>query len=281
MRYLTSSLVLLAISRYVKYVTNLSRAHQESPELPGTKGTLEINGQTVGYRIHVVPNTKRAVLVQGWGSSADLTWTALMMSEEVSFLALDLPGYGESSYLKNITAHQIAHLFNMAVRLLGFTDAALVAHSYGGVVASSMRKQEPELFRGLVMVSSTKSFKRFPLSFYLKISPYILGKHSPLSVWTAHKEIQTHGSASAAWRWSQRPGFKAMAAAATAVKDVTSSDWCGENAHWIVPERDRCIRPALQRECVGSLDTVTMVIKASHGFHEKEPDVVIDAIKDI
>jgi pimeloyl-ACP methyl ester carboxylesterase len=281
MRYLTSSLLLLGVSRYVKYFKNLSKIHREYPELPGTRGTLEINGQTVGYRVHVVPEAKRAVLVHGWGSSADLTWMALMRSGEVSFLALDIPGYGESSYLKNITAHQMAHLFNMAVRLLGFTDAALVAHSYGGIIASSMYKQEPEFFRGLVMVSSTKSFKRFPLSLYVKIAPYVLGKHSPLSVRAAHKEIQSHGPDAAAWRWSQRPGFKSMAAAARAIREIDDSDWCDENTHWIVPEKDRCIRPALQTGCAGSSDTITRVAMAGHGFHETDPDVVIDAIKHV
>lgn len=278
-RFTAITLPLASLFSYAAALYRLRSAAYEAPDFHGSAGSVEINGHTVGFRSRSLPGQRHVVLVHGWGSSGDLTWSKFTSDESVSFLSLDLPGYGGSSTVNNVSIEKTAHLFNMAVQSLGFQGATLVGHSYGGLVASSMIQQGPHLYKSAVLVSSALSFNVFPVGVFVRVAPFFFSKGSPLTVLSALRSSRKLGSGLSTWRWSQRPGLKTMRALSRAAVSHVGHYSPEGVRHWIIPENDKCVPPRLQEKSVASGDCVTFVEGASHGFVEVDPAAVLEVIK--
>lgn len=267
---------------HYRNLKRLSSIEATPPEIPGDRGIIEINGHTVGYRLSRRGGPRFVVLIHGWGSSGDATWLNFMKKSDFSFVSLDLPGYGDSAPLKNTSVESTAHLMNMALRLLSVDNPLLVAHSYGGLIAGEMVRQEPEFFKKVIMVSSTASFRKFPLFLYARIAPHLLGKKSPIGLHNTVRSMNRDNPSTAsltAWRWSQSPDARIMRLTSkAALRKIGACKIDGETS-WIIPENDRYIHPRLQASSAKPGDSVVTVPSASHGFIESDPSVLIDKIK--
>ncbi|WP_075296845.1 MULTISPECIES: alpha/beta fold hydrolase [unclassified Pseudonocardia] len=96
------------------------------------------------------------VLIHGLGGSWQ-TWLENIpaLARDHRVIALDLPGFGGSEALPpQRTTECFVDVIAELLAGLGITQAVIVGHSLGGLVATMVAEQRPELARGLVLVSA-------------------------------------------------------------------------------------------------------------------------------
>ena len=79
-------------------------------------------------------------------------------------LAVDLPGHGRSPAPAHVELRQIAKEIGEVIRDERLAPAVVVGHSIGGIVASLLTVDAPDLVRALVVVDSSPGPLDFPLS---------------------------------------------------------------------------------------------------------------------
>jgi pimeloyl-ACP methyl ester carboxylesterase len=79
-------------------------------------------------------------------------------------IAVDLPGHGRSPAPSKIDLDQIATHLAEVVRDENVAPVILVGHSIGGIIASILTVQNPDLVRALVVVDTSPGPIPFPLS---------------------------------------------------------------------------------------------------------------------
>lgn len=113
------------------------------------------NGQTIAYRMAGSGQTK-LLLIHG-NQSSSLIYEDFMerFEDKLTVYALDLPGFGESSYKK-----QYLYIEDWAADTKAFMDkvgidsAIVVGHSAGGGVALKLAINYPEKVRHLILLAS-------------------------------------------------------------------------------------------------------------------------------
>jgi pimeloyl-ACP methyl ester carboxylesterase len=106
-----------------------------------------------------LPSTKddrTFVLVHGLGSSLDF-WNAVAPGlAQHRTIAFDVPGFGESdSPVGAYTLEAVTSLAESFLDRLSVSNAVLVGHSLGGIVALRIAAQRPDMIRRLVLIDST------------------------------------------------------------------------------------------------------------------------------
>jgi pimeloyl-ACP methyl ester carboxylesterase len=135
-----------------------------------------------GYATHVrdtpgtSPAAEPAVYVHGLGGSAQ-NWTDLagLISDRVSGLALDLPGFGRSDapprggYTQRAFAARIARV----IEHTGHGPVHLFGNSLGGAVAARVAARRPDLVRTLTLISPAMPFIQ-PRSGHARMLPVLM-----------------------------------------------------------------------------------------------------------
>ncbi|MBI3892002.1 MAG: alpha/beta hydrolase [Candidatus Wallbacteria bacterium] len=97
------------------------------------------------------------VLVHGWPVSS-VYWTADIerLAARFRVLALDLPGFGQSSCVakQGASSYQQAHRVADFIRGVAGGPVFLVGHSMGGMVSARLAAAEPDLVKRLVLVAA-------------------------------------------------------------------------------------------------------------------------------
>ncbi len=99
------------------------------------------------------------VLLHGWACSHTV-WTAVVdrLGDAYDSIALDLPGFGASARLDGpFSLADLATAVDKALESSGVTEAVVVGHSMGGMVAQHLYVKAPERVRGLVLCGTTSA----------------------------------------------------------------------------------------------------------------------------
>ncbi|MFT6826965.1 MAG: pimeloyl-ACP methyl ester carboxylesterase [Roseivirga sp.] len=95
------------------------------------------------------------VLLHGFCETAEM-WTpfADSLGENYQIICPDLPGFGSSSLLENVSIESAADELMEYLLSLDIQQFVVIGHSLGGYVALAMAEKYPEIVRGLGLLNS-------------------------------------------------------------------------------------------------------------------------------
>ncbi len=132
-----------------------SRAREAERRTPPVGAFITVNG----VRLHYVERGRgdALVLIHGNGTMIqDFLSSGIVddLAERFRVIVLDRPGYGYSDRPRGVwTPRAHATLYQKALRQLGVTQAVVLGHSWGALVAVALALQAPHLVRSLVLAS--------------------------------------------------------------------------------------------------------------------------------
>ncbi|EKE05657.1 MAG: alpha/beta superfamily hydrolase/acyltransferase [uncultured bacterium] len=140
--------------------------------------TVEIESLKMSYSD--IGSGSAIVFLHGWGTSKD-TYSEIisMLSKKYRCINIDLPGFGKSDVVEDLTLVKISKLINKVIRKLGIKSLYLVGHSLGGAVTLVYASRYQEKINKLVLISPFVTFKQFSRSvFYLirHLVPFLVTK---------------------------------------------------------------------------------------------------------
>jgi len=124
-----------------------------------------LDGLKIRYRESGKENARHILFIHGLGSSSD-RWLGIPDSLSANFhtIALDLPGFGESS--KPVTINYTIQNFRENIvdfiKKLGINDGktSIVGHSLGGYIAADVTIENKNLVERLVLIDSSGMLKK-------------------------------------------------------------------------------------------------------------------------
>jgi pimeloyl-ACP methyl ester carboxylesterase len=146
----------------------MSRIEQESLEI----GEFSLGLRRTPGRGHPV------VMLHGLMDCAE-SWDPFAQAISRPTLALDLPGFGESS-LAGDDLGKWQRLYRRALDELEIDSCFLLGHSLGGALCSAMAANEPDRFRALAVIAPA-GYSRIPLATILARPEmeFLLGRTAP------------------------------------------------------------------------------------------------------
>jgi pimeloyl-ACP methyl ester carboxylesterase len=133
-----------------------NRTMQAQRDNPPTGRFLDIDG----VRLHYLEQGEGPVLLLLHGNvvtADDFRMSGLLerLAETYRVIAIDRPGFGYSDRPRDTTwtPEAQAELLHKAMRQLGADEYLVLGHSWGTLVALAMALQQPDLVRGLVLLS--------------------------------------------------------------------------------------------------------------------------------
>ncbi len=154
---LSIALIATAIVLFAAAVLSLSLARQAEEQHPSSGKFLTVDGVRLHYTdsgagsVPVVLIHGNTVTFQDW----ELSGISAKAKQRYRVIAFDRPGFGYSDRprLKLWTPNAQADLIQQALASLGVTQAIIVGHSFGALVAAALAVRHPSLVRGLVAAS--------------------------------------------------------------------------------------------------------------------------------
>lgn len=119
------------------------------------KQYLEVDNKLISYTVN--GSGYPMILVHGLGTSID-SWSLNIreLSKYSKVYAIDLPGFGESSYSDEIMcAEEMADTIAQWCFKLKIKKAVFVGHSFGGEVCLWLAIKYPKLIKSLILAAST------------------------------------------------------------------------------------------------------------------------------
>ncbi len=240
------------------------------------------------------PDAPAVVLLHGWTATGSLNWARIIptLSEHYRVIALDHRGHGRG--IRGEQAFTLEDCADDAVALidaLGVRKAIFVGYSMGGPIAQLIWLRHRDRVSGLVLCATAADFtstldpwplaraldemhraiRMIPRSVRLRVARPLLGglvsdpeiRDELFGAMSSHEE-----------RTIREAGLE--------IRRFRSTRWIGEvdvPAVVIVTERDRLVRPALQRQLAASIPGARMIqIDGAHLAAFTMPDVVAGAI---
>lgn len=117
--------------------------------------TTTINGRTVHYLEAGEPHKRSLLLLHGGFGDARLHWSGVMplLSDEYYLLAPDLPGFGASEPLPDMTIESLMQWTIDFLKTLGIEQAGVIGNSFGGLIARLLAANYPTLVPVVVLVN--------------------------------------------------------------------------------------------------------------------------------
>lgn len=81
--------------------------------------------------------------------------TLKTMAEHFTCISIDLPGFGSSSAIANVSMESLAEAVYFQLNSMEINEFILVGHSLGGYVSLALAEKYPQAILGLVMCNST------------------------------------------------------------------------------------------------------------------------------
>jgi pimeloyl-ACP methyl ester carboxylesterase len=132
-----------------------SRAREAERRTPPVGSFITVNG----VRLHYVERGRgeALVLIHGNGTMIqDFLSSGIVdaLAKRFRVIIFDRPGYGYSDRPRGVwTPRAHATLYQKALQQLGVTQAVVLGHSWGALVAVALALQAPQLVRSLVLAS--------------------------------------------------------------------------------------------------------------------------------
>jgi pimeloyl-ACP methyl ester carboxylesterase len=101
-------------------------------------------------------NGKTVLLLHGFAEDATI-WKSLVwqLNKKYKVICIDLPGTGESDWIKDITIDTCAQIIAAILQREQITLCTLLGHSMGGYIALAFAKKYPDRLRGIGLLHST------------------------------------------------------------------------------------------------------------------------------
>lgn len=114
------------------------------------------------------------VFLHGWGTSKD-TYNELisLLSSKYRCVSIDLPGFGKSDTVEDITLIKISRIVNKVIRKIGIKKFSLIGHSLGGAVTLIYASRYQEKINKVVLISPFITFRQFSKSVIYLIRHFI------------------------------------------------------------------------------------------------------------
>ncbi len=99
----------------------------------------------------------KILCLHGWLDNANSFYPLLPLLHEFNCVAIDLPGHGKSSHLKNDVPYTIAstgHYVLQTANALGWDNFHIIGHSLGGCIAPVCAIAEPDRIESLLLIDA-------------------------------------------------------------------------------------------------------------------------------
>lgn len=136
---------LATVAAQPRLVTDAPLSHLRWDSLSAAPGALVL-------LLHGVGGGREA-----WGAAGSGSGAALAASGFTA-VAVDFPGYGQSTPIAPYDLAGIAAALERLIAQLGLGPAILVGHSMGGMVAQELTARSPSAVAGLVLASTSPAF---------------------------------------------------------------------------------------------------------------------------
>lgn len=242
-------------------------------------------------KVHVAGRGPALVYLHGvWG----LCWDSFLdrLAEHYTVYAVQHPGTNtdEPNAIHELTGiHDLVIFYNEVLDGLKLESAAVVGHSFGGMIACEWAATNPERISRLVLVAPLGLWRDdLPVTNWVMVSPK-----------TLPQVLFNDPSGETAQRMFGIPADPMEAAHARG--RLLWSQACVDKFVWPIPdkglknrihrataptlliwgENDRLVPPVYAQEFANRLSnaTVAMVEKGSHHVHAEQPDVVVRQIE--
>lgn len=140
--------------------------------------TIQINSKNVFYSDS--GKGPAIVFIHGWlESHTTFSNIIKLLSDKYRCISIDLPGFGESDAIDNITLNKISKTLEILLDKIGVRKYYLVGHSLGGAVTLVYADKHKDEVKKIVLISPFVTFKQFSKSvFYLirNVIPVVIHK---------------------------------------------------------------------------------------------------------
>src|SRR3989339_1279106 len=94
---------------------------------------IEVDGKKISYSD--IGNGPTIVFLHGWLDSKKVfdNLTSILFSK-YRCVSIDLPGFGESDVIKDVTLIKMSQIINKVIKKIGISHFDLVGHSMGGAI---------------------------------------------------------------------------------------------------------------------------------------------------
>ncbi len=118
--------------------------------------TVEVDECDVAYRLYAAPGKRGMLLIHGMNAhSRWWDFIAPQLMDQYQIAAMDLTGMGDSDYRYNYNSETYAEEILAVIQDAGLgDDTIVVAHSFGGYMATKAANLYPDAFAALVLVDS-------------------------------------------------------------------------------------------------------------------------------
>lgn len=114
------------------------------------------------YQYQHAAYDKTIVFLHGFCENSSLfNYQVEYLKQQFNVLTIDLPGFGKSNVIKNITIHQMAEEVKTVIDYLKIKQCYLFGHSMGGYVSLAFAKKYPHLLASLGLLHSTAAKDSF------------------------------------------------------------------------------------------------------------------------
>ena len=237
------------------------------------------------------PDAPTVVLLHGWTATGSLNWTRTIaaLSEHYRVIALDHRGHGRG--IRSDEPFTLEDCADDAVSLidaLGVRNAIFVGYSMGGPIAQLIWRRHRDRVTGLVLCATAADFtttpdhwplvralaemrRVIPRSLRLQVARPLVGGLVP--------DPEIRNEVLDAIRSHQE---RSIDEAGQEIRRFRSTSWIGEidvPVVVIVTERDRLVRPALQRQLAELIPGARLIeIDAPHLAAFTRPDLTAGAV---
>ncbi len=124
---------------------------------------VEINGKKVSYSD--IGNGPAIILIHGWSEShVVFNNISKLLSRKYRCISIDLPGFGGSDAIPDVTLNKVSRLIKKLVDRLKIKKYSLVGHSLGGAVTLVYADSHQDEIDKVVLISPFVTFKQFSKS---------------------------------------------------------------------------------------------------------------------
>ena len=212
-------------------------------------------------------NLEPLLLLHGLADSAAV-WSSLgaYLGSKYYVVAPDLRGHGESSKPDGYSSTEIIADLEALMAHLGWKQAHILGHSWGGKVAAIWATENPERFNSLILVDpfyigKLPSWLKITFPFLYRVLPFLQGM-GPFANKTAAEETAQSLKQYRLWTPLQQQVFRAS------IEPKTDGTW---GSKFTVTARDRIFTDVMQRSgLTKSLTIPSMFIQPSKGINRTE-----------
>jgi len=139
---------------------------------------VQIEDKKISYSD--VGNGSVIVFLHGWMDSKTVFDELIKrLSIKYRCIGIDLPGFGKSDIVEDLTLLKISRIINKVVRKIGITKFSLVGHSLGGAVTLVYASRYQDKINKVVLISPFVTFRQFSKSIIYVIRhliPFVITK---------------------------------------------------------------------------------------------------------